>query len=76
MPPAGPALGILRSLTKVSLIAPLISVNSSPVTKRAMSMMWAPRSPCEPLPATFFWNRQIRGTSGPAQACRYWPRTW
>ena len=54
----------------VSAIAPLISVISSPVTKRVMSMMWAFRSPWAPLPASFFWNRQSSGVSGPPQSCR------
>ena len=70
MPPVAPAEAIVRSLMKVSAIAPLISMISSPVTKRAMSTMWAFRSPWAPLPASFFWKRQSSGVSGPPQSWR------
>ena len=55
---------MLRSLMNVSLIAPVISENSSPLMNRAMSITCAPRSPSAPLPACSLSNRQISGMSG------------
>ena len=54
----------------VSAMAPQISVISSPVTNRVMSMMWAFRSPWAPEPAPSFWNRQTSGIDSSAQSCR------
>ena len=46
------------------------SLTSSPVINRAVSIVWAQRSPSEPEPDTSPSNRHIRGVSGPAQSCR------
>ena len=70
IPPRSSSLTSRRCWTNVSWAAPITSAISSPVTNRAMSMMWAPRSPWLPLPARSLSNRHTSGTSGPAQSCR------
>ena len=62
--------GMSRSLMNVGASEPVTSTTSSPVMKRAMSMMCALRSPCAPLPASSFLNRHRSGVDGPPQSCR------